>query len=95
MHMAWTTPALNDLEEIGDYIALESPLAAHRLVTDILARVEALLPINPRAGRRGRVPGTFELVIARTPYIVVYRITERVEVLAVVHGARQWPEEFR
>lgn len=44
---------------------------------------------NPLAGRRGRALGTRELVVAGTPYIVVYRTREVVEVLAVVHGARK------
>ncbi len=28
------------------------------------------------------------------PYVVGYRITTRVEVLAVLHGARDWPEKL-
>jgi plasmid stabilization system protein ParE len=43
----------------------------------------------------GRVEGTRELVIAGTAFVVVYRVeAERVEVLAVLHAARKWPEEF-
>lgn len=35
-----------------------------------------------------------ELVVTGTPYIVVYRLREKVEILAVVHGARDWPKRF-
>jgi toxin ParE1/3/4 len=45
-------------------------------------------------GRQGRVGGTRELVVQGTPYIVVYRVHDDVEILAVVHGARKWPESF-
>ncbi len=45
-------------------------------------------------GRKGRVAETRELVTPGTPYIVVYRITVRVEVLAIVHAARAWPKNF-
>ena len=49
----------------------------------------------PYLGRAGRVTGTRELVMSRTPYIVAYRIhADVLEVLAVVHGARRWPERF-
>ncbi len=45
-------------------------------------------------GRRGRDPETRELVITDTPYIVGYRVTNRVEVLAVIHGAQDWPDKL-
>jgi len=43
----------------------------------------------------GRVVDTRELVVPRTPFTVAYRVTEQiVEVVGVVHQARQWPESF-
>ncbi len=39
--------------------------------------------------------GTRELVIPRTSYIVVYRVRGQwVEILALQHGAQQWPGSF-
>lgn len=32
--------------------------------------------------------------MSKTPYIVVYRVLSGVEIMAVVHGARMWPESF-
>ena len=47
------------------------------------------------AGREGRVAGTRELVIRGTPFIVAYRVVRNeVHVLAVMHAARKWPDEF-
>jgi plasmid stabilization system protein ParE len=44
-------------------------------------------------GRRGHLEGTRELVIPKLPYYAAYRVTENaVEILAVIHTARQWPE---
>lgn len=94
MQVHWTLPALGDLEEIQDRIAQEGPLAAYRLIPDVMDRTDLLLADNPMVGRRGRVTGTRELVISRTPYIVVYRMNSRVEIVAVVHGKRKWPESF-
>lgn len=46
-------------------------------------------------GRPGRVPDTRELVIAGTPYVMAYRIEgAQVHIVAVIHGARRWPEHF-
>ncbi len=94
MRVSWTSPALQELEGILDFIAQRDPAAAHRLVTEIVGRTERLLSENPMLGRKGRVAETRELVTPGTPYIVVYRITVRVEVLAIVHAARAWPKNF-
>jgi len=87
-------PALRDLESIGDYVARDNPAAAERLVSRIFDRVD-LLTAHAPMGQAGRVPGARELVISDTPYIAPYRvISDEVEILAVFHGARQWPKRF-
>ena len=47
----WTEPALNDLDGIADYIALDKPEAAARLVQRVFARVE-ILAQHPELGSR-------------------------------------------
>jgi toxin ParE1/3/4 len=38
------------------------------------------------------VPGTRELVVTGTPFIVVYRVeAATVVILRVLHGAQRWP----
>ena len=95
MKVRWTAPALRDLEAIGDYIAQDNSAAvAARIVTAILDQVDNLAAF-PFIGRAGRVPGTRELVVVDTPFIAPYRVRDaEVEILAVFHGARQWPEKF-
>jgi toxin ParE1/3/4 len=47
---------------------------------------------QPMMGRTGKADGTREFVIARTPYILIYRVNPEVlEVLRVIHGAQRWP----
>jgi toxin ParE1/3/4 len=47
------------------------------------------------SGRSGPIPGTRELVISGTPFIVAYAIDpERTVILALYHDAQQWPETF-
>lgn len=54
-----------------------------------------LLSRFPRSGRVGRVPGTRERVVDKTPYILAYRIvTGRIRILRVYHSARTWPSQF-
>jgi len=49
----------------------------------------------PESGRIGRVAGTRELVIVRTPYIAAYQVgSVAVLVLRILHGSQQWPGDF-
>lgn len=79
-----------DLDEIVDYIALTDPAAALGVWDEVERQVERLRD-HPRSGRVGRMAGTRELVVAGTPFIVIYRIAQTVELFRVMHGARQWP----
>jgi toxin ParE1/3/4 len=91
----WSPEAIEDFREIRAYIGEDDPAAALRIALHIAHNVETLLPLNPQIGRPGRVPGTRELVIPKTPFIVPYRLQGRtIEVLRVYHGARRWPERF-
>ncbi|MDR3418654.1 MAG: type II toxin-antitoxin system RelE/ParE family toxin [Nevskia sp.] len=91
MELRWLAAALRNLNEEFDYIARDDPRAAARVVAKIEAAV-ALLAEHPALGRAGRVPGTRELVIAETPYIIPYRVRgQRVEILRVFHARRRWP----
>jgi toxin ParE1/3/4 len=95
MRIIWSPEAIADLASIRAYVAEDNPAAARRLVLRIIDDVERQLPASPHIGRPGRVPGTRELVILKTPYIVPYRVqSETIQILRVYHGARRWPDEF-
>lgn len=49
--IVWTDPALGDLDAIADYIALEDPVAASKLVKKIFSHV-AQLAEHPESGSR-------------------------------------------
>ncbi len=94
MRVRWTRPALRDLAEISEYVGRDNRPAADRLVTRIMDQVDVLSD-HPHVGRAGRVETTRELVVTGTPYIVAYTVSdEDVEVIAVLHGARRWPDSF-
>ena len=95
MNIAWSPEAIEDLASLRAYIAEDNPTAARKVVLHIIQNVEQLLPGNPNIGRAGRVPGTRELVIPRTPYIVPYRFQRNtIQLLRVYHGARRWPDKL-
>ena len=91
----WTEQATRQLDQAHDYIALSnSEEVADRITLKIVNSVQQLA-VFPMSGRAGRVPGTRELVIANTPFLVAYAIDKaRIVILAVYHGAHRWPEAF-
>jgi toxin ParE1/3/4 len=95
MAVVWLEGAVDDLEEIVDYIAARKPAASAR-VAAALHDAAAHLDSHPRMGRRGRFAGTRELVVARFPFVIVYRVKrDRIEVLRVIHGRRDWHTALR
>ncbi|MBI4346332.1 MAG: type II toxin-antitoxin system RelE/ParE family toxin [Elusimicrobia bacterium] len=91
--LIWTLLALADLDHARDYIQQVGGSAASTL--DRIERAVAALARHPQIGRAGRVDGTRELVVSGTPFILPYRVKQRrIEILAVLHAARRWPESF-
>jgi toxin ParE1/3/4 len=91
MQLEWSRFALADREAIFDYIDADSPQAAIGVDDRIRLQIEELARF-PKMGRAGRVGGTRELIVQRTPYIVAYRIAGKtIRILRVLHGAQMWP----
>ncbi len=87
----WTEPALQDLDAIADYIALDNPLAARRLVERVFEHV-AQLEAHPESGSHPpelrRSSRRYRQVV-EPPCRVFYRYeraSERVFVLYVMRG---------
>ena len=94
MKTQWSPQARRDLRELYLRILPENPQAARVLQERIRAGVLSL-QTTPQIGRPGRLPGTRELVVTGTPFLVPYRIVgNTLQILRVYHGARQWPDAF-
>jgi toxin ParE1/3/4 len=94
LEIIWLKRASADLQSIEDHIGKDNPIAADVIAKKIISAAD-ILKEQPLAGRPGRVHETRELVVTSTPYIVVYTaINDRVFVIAVMHGAREWPKAF-
>ncbi|WP_322057693.1 type II toxin-antitoxin system RelE/ParE family toxin [Paraburkholderia sp. J63] len=89
----WNQHALDDRDANLEYVGRGSPAAAIQLDDEVEQQVDTLINYL-MIGRIGRVPGTRELVILRTPYIAVYQIDEQqqcIEVLRILTNWQQWP----
>ena len=49
VEVVWTEPALNDLDAIADYIALQNPVAAADLIRAVFRHIDHLVD-HPRMG---------------------------------------------
>jgi toxin ParE1/3/4 len=90
MKLVYDDQALADLEGIFAWIAQDSPAIAKTVVDRLFSSTELLISF-PFMGHVDRDPDTFEWVVPRLPYVVVYevdRAQERILVTAVLHGAR-------
>lgn len=90
MKVLWTRSALRHLSAAREYIAIDNPPAAERQI-DRIERSANRLSEFPMLGRQGMRAGTREFPVPGTPYILVYRVREEtVQILTVLHGARNW-----
>jgi toxin ParE1/3/4 len=93
MRIVWSETAIANLVDIRRYVEQDKPEAARRLALRIVSSVERLAN-HPHLGRPGREPGTRELIVAGTPYVVPYRVYRgHLSILAVLHAAQDRPEE--
>ena len=94
MRVRWLRKALRNLDDEASYIATDDAAAARLVVERVLDAVSVLAD-QPGLGRPGRVPGTREVIVPRTRYIVPYRVRgETVEILRVFHTSRRLPDRW-
>jgi toxin ParE1/3/4 len=94
MRVEWLRKALRNLDEEAAYIAADDASAARLVVERVLDAVSQLVE-QPGLGRPGRVPGTRELVVPRTRYVVPYRVRgDAVQILRVFHTSRRPPQRW-
>ncbi|NHZ85591.1 MAG: type II toxin-antitoxin system RelE/ParE family toxin [Planctomycetia bacterium] len=86
MKLIWTELAVEKLEELADYIALDKPLAALRWTETIQKSVIKLTKF-PQSGREvPEIKRTDIREIIDQNYRIIYRIeTERISILTIRH----------
>ena len=84
----WSEPALADLDAIADYIALDNPDAASKLVKRIFQHVEQLQN-HPESGSKPRELRGFRYrQIVEPPCRVIYRHDDRLSQVFILHVVR-------
>lgn len=90
MTIEWVPTAESDFYGQFVHIAEKDPAAAVAVGDRIMAHIEHL-NANPSMGKPGRRAGTRELVVPRTPFIVVYRLRDDdVQILRILHGSQSF-----
>lgn len=90
MRLVVDATAWRDLDDIGQWIAKDSPAMARRVLEMIIQNIE-MLERFPLLARPGRARNSYERRVAGTPYIIVFQLWEKpaaIIVVAVVHAAR-------
>lgn len=82
----WTEPALDDLDEIAEYIALDKLSAAENLVRKVFEKVDRL-SVSPNSGRKvpELTPSKYKEVIVG-PCRIFYRVSE--DAVYILHVMR-------
>ncbi|MFT3727434.1 MAG: type II toxin-antitoxin system RelE/ParE family toxin [Terricaulis sp.] len=89
MRLVWADSARRDFDAAIAYLSERSPAAADRIGERILAAT-SLLEDFPEIAPVSRHRGLRQMVVMRTPYLVIYRVHDgQVEVRAVVHGRQK------
>ena len=94
MRIDWTERAEKQLDQIFNFIALDSEFYAYRTVEQIVETAESTSPFP----RKGRMVPEYQRDDIREvfhhPYRIIYLIKdESIEILSVIHGARLLPDE--
>lgn len=87
MRLRYTLPALADLEQILDYVAVRSPRGAARIQARIQATINLLLDY-PLIGTPTQEPSVRRLTTTPYPYLIFYEVAgDELVIHAVRHAA--------
>ena len=90
MKVLWTENALKHLLDIYEYISQNSPTYATRMVDRLTRRSEQIanFPMSGREVLEYEAEDIREVI--EKPYRIIYRVkSDQIDILAVVHAARQ------
>jgi len=91
--LIWARQAERARADAINYIASDNVTAAQNMIGEIERQV-TMLTRFPELGRPGRIANVRELVIHKTPFIVVYRINlnlQRIELFRFLHTSQRRP----
>lgn len=95
MRIVWTRRATRHLHSAYEYWRREKSEDASEVMLDRIFSAVELLESHPEIGRPGRIANTRELALYPLPFLLAYRVRRnKIEIAALLHGARKWPSAF-
>jgi len=93
MLIEWSQTAEDDIVEILAWCIEQADReTGQRIVMRLFAAADRL-EVFPHSGRPGFLPETRELVLPDFPYFLIYRVSDKIEILRVMHTSRLWVGE--
>jgi plasmid stabilization system protein ParE len=87
--VVWSETAIAQYDDAIDYLAERNEPAAMQLADRIEDAVNALA--RRPAGRPGQAEGTFEKIVQKTPYLLVFDLVgDELRVLRLFHMSQDW-----
>ncbi len=91
----WAEPAIQDLDAIADYIALDKPVAARQQVQQVFAAVRMLQKFPQMGGRPSELPGLAYRQLLVSPCRIFYRVEKKVVyIVHILRGEQLVPREL-
>ena len=90
LKIEWTAKAAVQFKKNQRYYHHSDRQIARLLAMRVNSALHRLL-VLPNRGRKGLYPGTRECVVQRSPYVIVYRVTDdALQVIHIWHGRQDW-----
>ena len=96
MLIKWSRTAREDMLGVLAYFAALGEAETGRSIVSALMEATERLSAFPLSGRQGRIENTREMIPAKLPYILVYRIVlpDAVEIVRILHTSRLFPHSL-
>ena len=91
----WADPAIQDLDAIADYIALDKPAAARHLVREVLAAVGRLQKFPQMGSLPAELRGLPYRQLIVSPCRIFYRVEKKVVyIVHILRGSDSFDENY-
>ncbi|WP_428311774.1 type II toxin-antitoxin system RelE/ParE family toxin [Hydrocarboniphaga sp.] len=84
----WTEPALSDLDAIADYIAIDSPVAARKLVQNVFDHVDHLANHPQMGSKPPEIKGWRYRQMVEPPCRIFYRHEKDKDIVYILYVTR-------
>ena len=91
MKLRFTPRAVENINEVADYLYARKPTASERVRSAIYDSVQSLI-LFPRVGRQQHIPGVRRIITKKYFYLIYYTVDEtagEIVVLNVKHPSRK------